>query len=111
MVVWIVFQSRKDLHGLHMPLYSIFRWETSDAEVVCRALDMTGGEALSYAYFGQGSGPILLDSVECDGTESSLTDCRHDGWGINDCTHSEDAGVRCGWYFEIAQKVDTVVSA
>lgn len=50
----------------------------------------------SNAYFGQGTGPILLDNLICTGTESILVDCRHDGIGqYGSCTHADDTGVRC----------------
>lgn len=50
--------------------------------------------ALERAYFGRGSGDILLDEVACSGNEGFLTDCPTDQ--SHDCTHAEDAGVRCG---------------
>ena len=47
------------------------------------------------AFFGRGSGSILLDNVICRGTESSLLECNTNPVGIHNCDHSEDAGVRC----------------
>lgn len=52
-----------------------------------------GAVAHLNAYFGQGTGPIALNRVQCLGNESSLTDCLHTI--INSCGHSDDAGVSC----------------
>ncbi len=47
------------------------------------------------ATFGQGTGLIILDNVGCSGTESSIFDCPHNGVGVHNCAHSEDAGAVC----------------
>ncbi|KAI7792166.1 putative deleted in malignant brain tumors 1 protein, partial [Triplophysa rosa] len=71
-------------------------WDLSDAAVVCRELDCGDvKEVKSYAYFGQGSGQIWMDNMNCNGTESTLKNCRSNGWGVHDCSHYEDAGVIC----------------
>ncbi|MBN3296892.1 DMBT1 protein, partial [Amia calva] len=73
-------------------------WDRNDARVVCREVGCgeTGFHAaFTKAYFGQGSGPIVLDDIRCGGDESSLLSCRSKGLGIHDCGHSEDAGVDC----------------
>ena len=54
-----------------------------------------GSLALDGAYFGSGNGDIHLDDVVCNGTESSLLQCRTNSIGQHNCDHSEDAGVRC----------------
>ncbi len=51
--------------------------------------------ALGNASFGEGSGRIWLDGVQCSGSELHLTDCLTNSSTINSCTHSQDAGVRC----------------
>ncbi|XP_015272483.1 PREDICTED: galectin-3-binding protein [Gekko japonicus] len=71
-------------------------WDMADADVVCRSLGFTGAtEVKTSAAFGEGSGPILLDDVNCLGTETSLTQCSSGGWFNNNCGHGEDAGVVC----------------
>ena len=55
-----------------------------------------GVQALTGAYFGQGSGPVWLDDVSCDGSEKTLISCLTGGpIGQHNCNHYEDAGVRC----------------
>ena len=71
------------------------RWEDVDAAVVCRQLDFGDGVAVVWGQFGSGDGLILLDNVECEGDETSLSDCTHNGWGEHNCVHDEDAGVIC----------------
>ena len=47
------------------------------------------------AYFGAGSGPILIDQLNCNGSESNLGLCDKKPWGVSDCSHREDAGLMC----------------
>ncbi|XP_050393850.2 deleted in malignant brain tumors 1 protein [Patella vulgata] len=72
-------------------------WGESQARVVCKQLgfETTQAKAFPLAHFGEGFGPIWLDEVMCTGSESSLATCRHRGWGVNNCSHSEDASVVC----------------
>ena len=53
------------------------------------------GTALSFAFFGEGTGPIWLDDVSCTGSESELLECPHNGIGNHNCNHFEDASVSC----------------
>lgn len=71
-------------------------WTIQDANVVCRQLGFTRATAaFSFAYFGAGTGAILLDDVTCFGTEARLDQCLSAPFGEHNCRHYEDAGVRC----------------
>ena len=92
-------------------------WDSNDARVVCRQLGFRSGRNVALAnscwflsifiviylvtsvfyngYFGRGTGRLLLYSLRCTGTESSLLRCSHSVVGVATCSHSNDAGVVC----------------
>ena len=92
-------------------------WSTQDGIVACRQLGFSttgrtfalivrttykvvyfcfAGVTIFYnAYFGKGTGPILLDNLFCSSMEARLIDCPHSGVGVHNCFHSRDAGLRC----------------
>ena len=47
------------------------------------------------ATFGEGTGRIWLNNVQCTGSERGLMNCTASSNGINNCTHAQDAGVMC----------------
>lgn len=51
--------------------------------------------AFQLAPFGEGTVPILLDEIECNGNETNLLNCASNPSGEHDCEHYEDAGVIC----------------
>ena len=80
-------------------------WDRDDATVACKQLGFvnTSRRAIPTrgAYFGEGSGLIHLSNVTCNTSKSilRLIDCHPiDRDGINNCSHSQDAGLICrGW--------------
>ncbi|XP_033078834.1 scavenger receptor cysteine-rich type 1 protein M130 isoform X2 [Trachypithecus francoisi] len=77
-------------------------WDLSDAHVVCRQLGC--GEAINAtgsAHFGEGTGPIWLDEMKCNGKESRIWQCHSHGWGQQNCRHKEDAGVICSEFMSL----------
>jgi len=71
-------------------------WDLKDAQVVCSELGLGQAIAASHnAFYGQGSGEIWLDDLNCVGMELTILDCDSRRWGIENCAHSEDAGVKC----------------
>ncbi len=70
-------------------------WDDTDATVACRQLGLGFASSSRNAAYGQGVGTIWIANVACTGTETSLESCLSSGWGMNFCTHSDDAGVCC----------------
>jgi deleted-in-malignant-brain-tumors protein 1 len=58
---------------------------------------LAGASAISSESIIDGTGRIWLDQVQCSGNEISLFACPAIllGEHINNCEHSDDAGVRC----------------
>ena len=58
-------------------------WDLNDAKVVCRQRGYGRAiKAYISAAFGPGDGTIWMDDINCTGSERSLTECPHNGWGI-----------------------------
>lgn len=70
-------------------------FDSQDAYVACRMLGLSGGTPKPSATYGQGTGSIWLDDLQCSGSESSLFACVHPAVGSHNCVHGEDAGVIC----------------
>lgn len=73
-------------------------WDDNDARVVCRMLGYQGSaQGLQGTPTTGGHGVIWLDDVQCNGSETSLAQCRrrfHD-IGYAGCPHAEDARFVC----------------
>lgn len=67
--------------------------------------DRTNVVAYGDAHFGQGTGDIYFDDLECNGSEKDLLSCRRSLLGHHNCGHSEDAGVQCGKKYSDYQQI------
>ena len=69
-------------------------WDLNDAQVVCNELGLGNTFATRHnAYYGEGNGQIY--NVNCIGSEFLIANCSLGVWGIQNCSHSQDAGVKC----------------
>ena len=92
------------------------QWTAAHTKVVCRNLGFSDSEGIMHTLiyslhiqlipfswctgsyhesdFGEGAIPILMDYVNCSGTEFRLWDCPHFTHSYG-CSHSDDVGVHC----------------
>ncbi|PIK43385.1 laccase-type phenoloxidase [Apostichopus japonicus] len=71
-------------------------WDKVDADVTCRQLGYSAAiTAVSSAGYGEGTGQIWLDDVQCGGSEHNVLSCANRGVGVHNCGHGEDAGLKC----------------
>ena len=49
------------------------------------------------AYFGRARGPLLVDNVQCQGSEANILNCSRNAVGVlrSYCDHGDDVGVQC----------------
>ena len=64
--------------------------------MACGQLGLDYVATTTRASYGEGTGEIWLDNVMCTGSETELLDCTHNGFGVHNCIHREDAGLICG---------------
>ena len=71
-------------------------WSSNDGRVACGQLGLPFVATTTRASYGEGTGQIWLDNLFCTGSEDQLIDCTHNGFGVHNCLHAEDAGLICG---------------
>jgi len=80
------------------------KFDIKAANVLCKELGFSLGAAeirpnsfySPSARLVNGNDTIfIMDEVECEGNETSLRDCKFNGWGVHDCTADEIVGVIC----------------
>jgi hypothetical protein len=72
------------------------KWNIKDGEVVCRQLGFRFGAftVTKNALFGEGTGLVAMDEVQCNGDEAKLLQCQHT-LPAADTSHENDAGTIC----------------
>ncbi len=55
----------------------------------------TDAVAITEQIYGHTIGPIVWDDVQCDGTESNLTECRRSEVRVHNCELNQGVAVSC----------------
>ena len=71
-------------------------FDATDARVACGQLGLSGdASVLNSSPAGPPDFPILMDDVQCTGSESKLHDCPHTDQHDANCGHNEDVAIAC----------------
>ena len=65
------------------------------ASVVCNMLRLGRGTKIHNSNYITSEGPIWLDDVRCNGTETNIAECSHKGWGVHNCQHRDAIAISC----------------
>lgn len=93
-------------------------FDRRDAMVVCSILGINFGSSYiatyDSAYFGRGTGSIIIDELGCSGNEWGLSQCPSLPWYTHDCGHGEDVGINCyspptsyPWWYQTTENLTT----
>ena len=83
----------KNLHGA----VCADRFGTVDANTACHQLGFAGQQSVvpCCPYGRRHYGEIWLDEVGCRVGDVWLSNCTHSGWGVEDCHHGQEIGIKC----------------
>ncbi|XP_042247333.1 scavenger receptor cysteine-rich type 1 protein M130-like [Thunnus maccoyii] len=77
-------------------------WDMNDATVVCRQLNCGRAHTITtMAEYGHGTGQTWIERIECNGLESSLTQCSQGPFRDKTCNITSVAGVVCTGSLEV----------
>ena len=69
-------------------------WTKTNGRVVCQQLFNLKTIEIDLAT-PSGTGPILMDNVNCKIGANNLLACSHNGFGYHNCGHVEDVRIKC----------------
>ena len=72
-------------------------WDITDAQVACHQLGYSTEGLIMHDsnMYGAGTGSILMDDLDCNGTEMSLFNCQRNENNTHNCYHAKDVGIFC----------------
>ncbi|XP_068199354.1 scavenger receptor cysteine-rich type 1 protein M130-like [Antennarius striatus] len=77
-------------------------WDVNDATVVCKQLECGRPDKITTATeFGQGSGQVWIDQIECSGSETTMAECPQSRFTDRTCNATSIAGVVCTGSLEV----------